>query len=106
MRQGSSTEEGQVLLHARVAETWCHLKYLNAVIMFVYIKLFNNLLIIFINYYLLIYNLNFVLLASCYLLAFENENQFTLALVLINNAELNDCVYNRVLSRGKFIYIR
>lgn len=47
MRQGSPTEEGQVLLHARIAETWCHLKSLNTVIMLNYINVFNNFLIIF-----------------------------------------------------------
>lgn len=102
MRQGFPTEEGQVLLHARMAETWCHLTSLNTVIMLVYVHAFNSLLIIFMNY-LWIRHLKFVLLAYSYLLAFKNENQFTWALVLINNAELNDCLMEHSLGASLFM---
>lgn len=73
MRQGSPTGEGQVLLHARLTDTCCHLKFLNTVTTLVCINAFNSLLIIFINY-LWIHHLNFVLLPSCHLLAFKNES--------------------------------
>lgn len=39
------------------------------------------------------------------MLALENEEQFTLGLVLIGNAKLNDFVCNGAISKGKFIYI-